>query len=241
MSLPYVLADDARPVLGAIVLQADATLEDDLRRLMPRDVRLMVSRVPSGLAVTSDSLEAMAGHLTDAANLFPRGEGFDTIAYGCTSGAAQIGPERVAQLIRAGAPAQRVTEPVSALVAACRAAGVTRLALVSPYVEQVSQRLRDVLAVAGIATPVFASFDEAEEARVARISAQSLRDATHHVAAQGDVDAVFLSCTNLRTLDVIPSLGRDLDVPVWSSNLVLAWHMLDGTDHATAQPGALVA
>ena len=72
MSLPYVLADDARPVLGAIVLQADATLEDDLRRLMPRGVRLMVSRVPSGLAVTSDSLEAMAGHLTDAAK-FLRG------------------------------------------------------------------------------------------------------------------------------------------------------------------------
>jgi maleate isomerase len=39
------------------------------------------------------------------------------------------------------------------------------------------------------------------------------------------VDGLFLSCTNLRTLDVIAPLEEKLKMPVLSSNLVLAWHL----------------
>jgi maleate isomerase len=69
-----------------------------------------------------------------------------------------------------------------------------------------------------------ASFDEVEEARVARIDPASIRDAALHVG-RGDVDAVFLSCTNLRTLDILDAVEAEIGKPVISSNQALAWHM----------------
>lgn len=95
----------------------------------------------------------------------------------------------------------------------------------SPYVETVSERLRQVLRGQGVDTPVFGSFAEAEEARVARIAPQSVFQAGRELAARGGVDGLFLSCTNLDTLAAIAPLEAACGLPVLSSNLVLAWHM----------------
>ena len=214
------------PILGLVVLQADERIEADLRRLLPAPVELLVSRVPSGPDVTPQTLARMEAELPRAAGLFPEAVGFDVIGYGCTSGAAQIGSARVAEKLRDGARAAHVTDPVSALVASCRALGLRRLALLSPYVAAVSDRLRAVLAQQGIETPVFGSFAEAEEARVARISPASIAHAARALVAAGEVDGLFLSCTNLDTLPMIGALEREIRIPVLSSNLVLAWHML---------------
>ncbi len=222
--LPYRL-DPAPLALGLVVLQSDESVEDDMRRLIPPGASLLVSRVPSGAEVTPQTLAAMERHLTGAAALFPQGKRFAAMGYGCTSGAAQIGPAQVAARLRAGAGAAHVTDPVTALIAACRALGLRRLGMVSPYVAPVSARLRGVLGAAGIDTPVFHSFEVAEESRVVRIAPDSLRAAAHAVAAGGGIDALFLSCTNLRTLDVIDPLEAALGLPVLSSNLVLGWHM----------------
>ena len=223
-AFPYTLSPDPRPTLGLIVLQSDETIEVDFHRLIP-DAPLMVSRVPSGLEVTQDTLSAMAATLPAAAGMFPDAARFAAIGYGCTSGTAVIGQSRVASLIGGAAKTQAVTEPVSALIAACAALGLTNLALLSPYIETVSQTLRDVLAANGIATPVFGSFKEAEEAKVARIAGPSVITAATALAARGGADALFLSCTNLRTLDVVARIEQDTGLPVLSSNLALAWHM----------------
>ena len=118
-----------------------------------------------------------------------------------------------------------MTEPVSALIAACHALGLRRLAFLSPYVADVSERLRTVLAGQGIDTPVFGSFEEAEEARVARFTPASIMAAGAQLVSTGGVDGLFLSCTNLDTLDIIAPLEAETGLPVLSSNLVLGWHM----------------
>lgn len=223
MALPYELVDPGRKTIGLIVLQADETIEADMRRLLPADVDVLVSRVPSGTEVSSDSLAAMAGTLTTAARLFPQGMAFDVVGYGCTSGTAEIGAAEIARLVRDGTDARAVTEPVSALVAACRAQQITRIGLISPYVRAVSDRLIAVLAEAGISVTAFASFDEPEERQVVRIAPQSIYDAA--VGLTGDFDAIFLSCTNLRTLDVLDPIAQATGKPVLSSNQVLAWHL----------------
>lgn len=217
--------------LGLIVLQADETIEHDFRRMFPvNGVSLLTTRVPSGLEVTNDTLSEMEGHLTDAATLFPTAAEFDAVAYACTSGTAVIGVDNIAAQVRRGCKTQKVTEPVSALIAACHELGISRLGLLSPYVRDVSESLRMVLDQAGIVTPAFGSFDEAEEAKVARIDGPSIIAAACDIAAQGGIDALFLSCTNLRTLDVISEIEGRTGLPVLSSNQVLAWHLAKLTD-----------
>ena len=70
------------------------------------------------------------------------------------------------------------------------------------------------------------SFGEQVESRVARIDPHSIAEAAHALAGDGNMDAVFLSCTNLRTYGILPQLQAQLGLPVLSSNQVLAWHMM---------------
>lgn len=233
----YTLRPPDGPILGLVALQSDQTIESDLRRILPLETEFYVSRVPSGAEVTSDSLAEMEGHLAHAASLLPPQVSYDVVGYGCTSGTAQIGVGEIAKQVRAGTQAEAVTEPVSALVAACKILDLSKIAILSPYVAEVSDNLRRVLADAGVHTPVFGSFDEAEEARVVRIDSDSIYAAAVDLMQDSGLDGLFLSCTNLRTLDVIKPLEEVLDVPVLSSNLVMGWHLaaLAGVD---IDPGA---
>ncbi|MEP3787053.1 Asp/Glu racemase [Ascidiaceihabitans sp.] len=236
----YTLAQDDAAPLGLVVLQTDETIERDMRRLLG-DRAPYVSRVQSGLNVTPETLQAMAGHVTQSAALLPAALRYGAIGYGCTSATAQIGAGRIAELVGAGADTGAVTDPLSALLAACRALKVKKLAFLSPYVADVSARLRDTLNQNGIETPIFGSFDEDEEAKVVRIDAPSIEAAAVDLCQGQSVDAVFLSCTNLRTLDVIAPLEAILGIPVLSSNLVLAWHMAQLGQAQIIGPGQLIA
>ena len=224
---PYVLeTQDQRPVqLGLVALETDETIERDLRRLLPLDADLLVSRIPFPRYVSPETLQSMAPHLTASCRLLPPAARLASVGYGCTSGAAQIGPAEIAERVRAGCTAAAVTEPVSALTAASRALGVTRLAFLSPYVESVSARLRDVLAANGIACPVFGSFDEPEDHRVARITPASIRAAAESLAGGTETDAVFMSCTSLQTLDIIAPLDQEPSAVVESAEDVADHHV----------------
>lgn len=237
----YTLSTSRPAQIGLIALQSDETVEMDLHRMLPEGIELMVSRVPSGAEVTLDTLGAMEHALTGAAALFPAGARLSAVAYGCTSGTARIGAARVAEMIRAGIATESVTEPVTALLAACGALGIKRLGVLSPYVATVSQRLFEVVGEAGVQVTAFGSFDEAEEAKVVRISPESIVDAACDVAAKGGIDAMFLSCTNLRTLDVIEDIEDRIGKPVLSSNQVLAWHLFGhvGGQLADFSPGRI--
>ncbi len=243
IDLDYSLDTARARQLGLVVLQSDESIERDMYRLMPDTAELLVTRVPSGAHVTPESLAEMEGHLAQAAGLFPHGAQLDVVGYGCTSGTAQIGANRVAAAVRQGVPTPEVTEPVTSAIAACGLLDVRRLGLISPYVHSVSRRLIDVFSQSGLSVDAFASFNQSEEQQVARISQASVIAAARKVAASAQLDALFISCTNLRVLDCIAAIEAETGLPVLSSNQVLAWHMLTlaGIPTQGSVPGALGA
>lgn len=232
MTLPYTLAPQigTKARLGLIVLQSDETMEAELRQVLPdADVGAFVSRIPSGSEVSNDSLAAMEAELPRAAGLLPKSVHFDVVGYGCTSASSVIGTQRVADLVSAGCDTNAVSNPVSALVAACRALGVGKLALLTPYTEEVSESLRAALLREGIETPVFASFNEPFETRVARIDPCSIEAAARTLGADTAAEAVFMSCTNLRTLPILNAVEQGCNKPALSSNQAFFWHMFRHT------------
>jgi maleate cis-trans isomerase len=45
-------------------------------------------------------------------------------------------------------------------------------------------------------------------------------------ADSSDVDAIFISCTNFRSVEVLQTLEQDLGKPVVSANQVTVWDLL---------------
>lgn len=241
---PYRLITDHPPTLGLLVLQVDETIEQDFRRLLdPARVKLHVSRLPSGAELTPDTIAGMEAELAPAAALLPPAAQFDAIAYACTSGTTLIGAARVHALVANAARTRAVTDPLTAALAAIAALGLRRIGIVSPYVASVAGPIRRAFEAAGCEVPHTLSFGEEVEARVARIDPASIADAARMLMRQGGLDGVFLSCTNLRTLDIIPALEDELGVPVLSSNQVLCWHMaqLAGIAPLRDAPGQIFA
>ncbi|MBR9651589.1 maleate cis-trans isomerase family protein [Thalassovita aquimarina] len=212
--------------LGLIVLQVDETIEQDFRRLLPgREVALYVTRIPSGADLTPDTIAQMERDLPGAAGLLPPAARFDAVGYACTSGTTLIGADRVEALVHRSCTTTHVCNPLSAAQAALCHVGVRRIGLVSPYSASIAADLQRAFEAAGFAVPRAISFGEEVEANVARIDPRSIDAAARAVAAEGEIDAVFLSCTNLRTLDIVEGLEQELGLPVISSNLALAWRM----------------
>ncbi len=221
---PYALEEDSLPRLGLIVLQVDETIENEFRRLFPPDrARLFVSRIPSGAELTPDTIATMATTLPAAAQLLPGP--VDVVGYACTSGTTLIGAARVHDLVAQAVTARAVTDPLSAAMAQCHAMGLRRIGIVSPYIAPVADPIRAAFEAEGIAVSATLSFGEEVEARVARIAPASIAEAARAVARDETLEGIFLSCTNLRTLDILEPLAQELGLPVLSSNQCLAWHM----------------
>jgi maleate isomerase len=226
--LPYKLDPDdpSAPPIGVIVLQTDETLEADLRYYFAdHPSPIYVTRIRSGNQVTRSSLAQMEVELSAAADLLPKGLNYPVVGYGCTSASSVIGSDRIEGLVQSTCLATAVTNPLRALVTLCQDQNISRLAFLSPYVEDVGQTLRAELYNSGIKTPVFGDFGEVNEANVVRISTASIVDAALSLIEGAEIDAIFLSCTNLRTIEAIETIREATGIPVFSSNQVLAWHM----------------
>jgi len=213
------------PALALIVLQTDEVLEGEIRRHIPEDVSLFHTRIASYPEVTAKTLATMEDEIPASVCLLPASADIGVVAYGCTSGATIIGEDNVARAVQSVLPGVVVTNPLSAVKAKLRDLGAKRIALLTPYIPQVSQAMIDHLEGDGFEIVNSGSFFEVQDSRVPMISRPSVTDALVEIGSV-DCDAIFASCTNLRTIDVVRDVEEKTGVPVVASNSSLAWHMM---------------
>jgi len=227
--------------IGLIVLRTDETVEFEAASVFQKAQKACFhSRIPSHALVTSETLLEMEADLPAAAGLLPKGTDFGAIGYACTSGATVIGPQNVAKAIHQHYPGVPTSDPLSSVIAALKHLKVRKLAVLTPYVPEVTHAMQKVLTNEGFEITSLGAFEEAEDRRIARITEASTLAALLKVG-RGDVDAVFASCTNLRTFQIIEQAESQLGKPVISSNLALVWNLLrlSGTPTKGMGPGRL--
>ena len=234
----------ARAAIGVIVLATDQTIEHEFRRLLHLPgVAFYESRILNDAAITPENLVAMEARLTTAAELILPGLPLDVVAFGCTSASMVIGEEQVFARIREVRPGIACTTPITAAFAAFAALGMHRLALLTPYRDDVNRFIRAYIEARGFQVPVMGSFNEEDDRRAARIDLASIRDAAIELGRAGEVDGVFVSCTSLRLVDAVVEIEAALGKPITSSNHAMAWHCLRlaGIDDARPEFGTLFA
>ena len=218
--------ENSPPPMGLIVLQVDETIEGEFREAFRTSKnQIFVTRIPSGLEVTAKTLTSMEQHISASAKLLPKSREFSVIGYGCTSASAIIGSEKISDLIKSSCSTREVTNPLLAATEYAKYLGVTQLALLSPYIEEVNTPLRKAFEIKGLSTETFGTFGEGQEEKVARISESSTIEAAITLGQDPSTEAVFISCTNLRTFNCLDKIANKIDKPVFSSNQSLAWHM----------------
>lgn len=217
----------ARAAIGLVVLATDQTLEHEWRQIMRLPgVAFFEARLHNSSDITPQNLAAMEQDITGAVQLIVPDVPLQVVAFGCTSGSIVIGEEQVANRIRQARPGVGCTTPITGAVAGLRQLGVRRIALITPYVQSVNSLFEEHLIARGFEVTHIASFNHSNDNEVARIDASSLRAAILATGAHDDVDAVFVSCTSLRMVELTQEVEQALGKPVISSNSAMAWHAL---------------
>lgn len=144
----------------------------------------------------------------------------DLLVFGCTSAGSLFGRAYDAKVCAslgetAGCPALGV---VSSAAEALRRRSITRLAVITPYVEELTQAVaaalsdadREVVTAAGMGISVNVALADPTPEEICAFAKDRL--------AGHSFEAVFLSCTNFRALEARAALEKDLGVPVITSN-----------------------
>ena len=216
-----------RAAIGLVVLATDHTIEYEWRKLLSIDgVGFYESRIANSAEITPETLREMDDRIAPGVAVIRPGERLDVVAFGCTSASMVLGEDRVIARIRESRPNAACTTPITAARVALNSLGAKRVALLTPYMRTINESMRDYLVNRGINVVRMGSFEHSDDNEVARIDAQSVRNAILALGRHEDVDAVFVSCTSLRLADQAALIEGELGKPVTSSNHAMAWHAL---------------
>lgn len=232
--VPALDPRDAVPRLGVILLATDLTFERDAGRLIPHGrAALHATRIPHVNPTTPANLRRMAPRLTEAAGLLTPGATLAAIAYACTAASVEIGDDAVADTIRQARPGVPVVTPPDAAVAAFAALGVSRIALLAPYLVETMAPMVRYFVGRGLEVVGAHCLGMADDRDMARVTPETILEAAE-AADRPRAEALFISCTALPALGVVAALETRLGKPVVTSNQATLWRMLH---HAGLTPG----
>jgi maleate isomerase len=229
--------------IGLIALSTDLAVERDFARLADGEATAVFTtrlrlRTPNSEATFLE----LEKELPSVASLLIPTSRLDVVAFGCTAASMLIGPERITAAVQAGRPGVQVTNPASAALAAFRALGVGRIALLTPYTLSVTTIVADFLIAQGVRVTDAAGLGLDLDDHHARIDEEILITSALSLQLTG-TDALFLSCTATRALNVIERLEGLTGLPVITSNQATFWHSLrlGGSKSTVAGFGRLLA
>ena len=181
-----------RAAIGLIVLSSDQTIEHEFRKLLGIDgVALYQSRIKNDSRITPTTLKAMEKRLTEATDVILPGMSLDVVAFACTSASMLIGEQGVFDQIRKARPDVLPTTPITAVFAALSAFKAKRIALLTPYRDDVDRQIRAYIEAGGYEISAMGSFEEQDDRRVCRISEASVKAAAIELGQTLSVDAVL--------------------------------------------------
>jgi maleate isomerase len=214
-----------------VVAPFDFALDRELWRWVPDEVSLHLTRTPYvPVEVSLDLARLVSEHETlgDAVRTLTA-IAPEVVAYACTSGSfvGGIAGERAMceAMTRSGAVPSVTTS--GALLDALIELDVRRVALVTPYTVSVTRALEEYVAEGGV-TVTGCSYMGLTR-HIWKVPYRDVADMARRAVrgrAGRAADALFISCTNLPTYDVIPQLEAELRMPVISANQVTMWAAL---------------
>lgn len=215
----------ARGRVGIAVPQANPVVEPELGALMPDGVSMLAVRLVSA---EPDQRTRFTGYFENLGETLKGYDtlGLDALGFACTASSYLVGAAREAELV--AALSDRFGYPVitgaQAILAALEALAVRRVAVIAPYPQFVLDAGGDYLRAAGLTiTAKQRVITRTADTRTIYELGSADAVAAASVLDPGDAQCLLLTGTGMPSLRAIDQLGRELGIPVLSTNLCLAW------------------
>ena len=208
--------------VGIIVPSWNTVMEYEIQRMAGATMSVHSMRIPH-TADTEERLMGLSVQAPEAVKLLAHAK-VNVIGYGCTASGFLHTPAQdkaLAERIKneTGIPCATSSR---AICDGLRALGARKLSLASPYAPWLNERLKqyltsdgfDVVAMQGLSTEAHSTITLE---RILALVDEVMRP---------DTEAIFISCSNFRTLEIIDGIEQKHGKPVVTSNASMMWQML---------------
>jgi len=211
--------------IGLIVPASNTTMEVEFYKMAPEGVSIHTTRVPLQ-KVNVEELEYMEKYLVDAAKLLSMAN-VDVIVFGCTTGSLIKGIGYDRELTKKLQEVTNIpsTTTTTAVIEALKTLNVKKIALATPYIDEVNKREERFLKDMGFEIVDLKTLNILKNVDIGKQTPETVYRLVKRLN-YSNADIVFISCTNFRTIEVIEKLEEDLRIPVISSNTASMWMAL---------------
>ena len=159
------------------------------------------------------------------------------VGYGCTSASyvRGVGGDRDISDRMTAATGLPVTTTSSAAVEALRHLGVRRVAVLSPHVDELNERLTKFLEGNELDAVHMRGLNKLSG--IEKIPQEDIRDLVIQLVDRPDADGIFISCTGMRTSAIFDSMEERTGKPVVSALQATVWETLRIAGIAAEIPG----
>jgi maleate isomerase len=225
--------------IGLVFIASSVVMEAEMWAMAARGVSVHTSRMRL-TKVTVEGIDQMmrSPELEEATRLAAAAP-VDVLCFGGTSASFLHGTawdRALLSQMKEWAPRPKLTTASTATLAALAALDVGPVALATPYVAAVHERAIRFLAENGHSVAASAHLGIEEDRALAEVPLERVYDLCLEVD-RPEAEAIFISCTNFRSVGVIAALEAALGKPVVSAVQASFWHCLELADVDGARPG----
>jgi maleate isomerase len=214
---------DRQARLGLMIPSSNTMMETDFVRDLPPGIALhtarmfMVDTTAAGENLMLDEFALPAAR--DIGSARP-----DVVVFGCTSAGALRGndfdTELCAQISElTGAP---TVSTIASVRDAIQASGARSVGVVTPYVDELNDRIRASIEADGTRVAAIAGLGITDNFEIAEVGADEIvalaERALGELARTGQIGLAFASCTNFGAMAARQAIAARLGVPVITSN-----------------------
>ncbi len=215
-----------RARLGIIYTSSSTIMESEFYAMAPRGVSAHTTRIFLG-KVTAEELVKTGERAVEAARLLATAP-LNSIVFGCMSGSFLMGPGYDAELSRELAEISQpipVTTTTAATAEGLKALNVHKLVIVTPYTDDINERASEYFEAVGHRVLAIRGLQITTDLEMTQLPPERIYGLAKS-AWTPDADGLLISCTSLRTIEILNELEADLGRPVVSANQASFWAAL---------------
>jgi len=225
---PVATMDQSSPVrtrrrVGLLVPSSNTVMENDLHTRLPKDLYTVHTARMHLVTCNRECEVQMIDDYAPKAAADVGTAGIDLLVFGCTSAGSLFGAAHDKKVCdelgaRAGAPALGT---LSAVNEALARRNFKRLAVLTPYVDDLTQAVAGAATVPGREIVAAYGMGIEDNVELATPTPENIVAFAKDKLSGVEMDGIFVSCTNFRALEAVPELERIFGVPVVTSNLAV--------------------
>ena len=214
----------ARPArVGLMIPSSNTIMEMDFARDLPPGTALHSARMFMQDTTAAGEIRMLDEFALPAARDLGTARP-DVVVFGCTSAGALRGNDHDTALCAqiselSGAP---VVSTIGAVRAAIADSGATSIGVITPYVDELNEKIRASIEADGIRVAAIAGLGITDNFAIAEVGHDEIvafaERSLGRLAAEASIGLVFASCTNFGAMAARPAIAERLGLPVVTSN-----------------------